>query len=99
MGLRFARKLDLESASSRSDPRISIGFHGDFAPVQLDNPVGHRKTKPGPPSHDFGGEEGLEELLHVLPWNSRARVLDFEDDPVDRKSTRLNSSHLGISYA
>src|SRR5205814_10728400 len=23
----------------------------------------------------------------------------FGDDPLDRKSTRLNSSHLGISYA
>src|SRR5258705_4786531 len=27
------------------------------------------------------------------------RVLDEDGRPVDRKSTRLNSSHLGISYA
>src|SRR5258705_9116843 len=39
---------------------------------------------------DAGGERD-----HVL---ERARQLDA-DDVGDRKSTRLNSSHLGISYA
>src|SRR5262245_62929278 len=30
---------------------------------------------------------------------ARGQPARVADDPVDRKSTRLNSSHLGISYA
>src|SRR5438045_7922965 len=51
----------------------------------------------------------LEQLLHHRLQAARADVLDaFVDlggdlgdlvDRLDRKSTRLNSSHLGISYA
>src|SRR5205814_2544695 len=45
---------------------------------------------------------GAEALLGILPvggGNDFAAALGLPDDPLDRKSTRLNSSHLGISYA
>src|SRR5262245_65066472 len=36
---------------------------------------------------------------HVIDLRLRRRVRAFKTDGEDRKSTRLNSSHLGISYA
>src|SRR5258705_9428344 len=58
---------------------------------------------------DAGREEHLEAVVPdlavrerdgaghggVLPWLSSSSMTE----PIDRKSTRLNSSHLGISYA
>src|SRR5437899_7440420 len=44
-------------------------------------------------SYVLDGERGLSLCHHVYPGN----VAD--SDEIDRKSTRLNSSHLGISYA
>src|SRR5205807_9002546 len=38
-------------------------------------------------------------LGHVLHKPDRVGVLGSLEDPLDRKSTRLNSSHLVISYA
>src|SRR5436853_5918726 len=35
----------------------------------------------------------------LLPLDDPGAALDVADDVTDRKSTRLNSSHLGISYA
>src|SRR5262245_63010617 len=48
---------------------------------------------------DRGGErrEGPEGVVRRLDAEERRRRLP--DDGGDRKSTRLNSSHLGISYA
>src|SRR5262245_63246327 len=40
---------------------------------------------------DFGGEIAIKHLVDVLA--------DMQRIEQDRKSTRLNSSHLGISYA
>src|ERR1035437_9520379 len=42
--------------------------------------------------HDIGADT---DVLHV----SRGRVLGGHDRVLDRKSTRLNSSHANISYA
>src|ERR1035441_2499648 len=54
-------------------------------------------------------EDGVEELVqaHAVAWTKRAVRVRFGAPPhqhevwvwSDRKSTRLNSSHLGISYA
>src|SRR5262245_65009171 len=48
------------------------------------------------------GPQERRSALHALDSNPRlvARRGDRgAEEPVDRKSTRLNSSHLGISYA
>src|SRR5262245_1699874 len=44
--------------------------------------------------------EGLDSsiIAHPRTWEASGHVEHFSD-PMDRKSTRLNSSHLGISYA
>src|SRR5262245_65184856 len=56
---------------------------------------------------------GREKRIYAIPPYTKVVSLDFEDHPftryrfdapcalcgADRKSTRLNSSHLGISYA
>src|SRR5437899_2398886 len=38
-------------------------------------------------------------VIGILLWTSTARVIRAQVKSVDRKSTRLNSSHLGSSYA
>src|SRR5262245_64689183 len=45
-----------------------------------------------------GGDEGPGRRLHGAHGNAEAAAHVLEGE-VDRKSTRLNSSHLGISYA
>src|SRR5262245_46267946 len=52
------------------------------------------------------GSSGTEKVrflrrIPIDPMTGRAewRLQAVQDDPEDRKSTRLNSSHLGISYA
>src|SRR5438045_7970462 len=48
-------------------------------------------------SHD--AQDKLEQLVQAGVFRSRAEAAAFLIDEGDRKSTRLNSSHLGISYA
>src|SRR3712207_8616526 len=48
------------------------------------------------PGHaDFGGE--VERVLNMA--DGCLLVVDAVEGPIDRKSTRLNSSHANISYA
>src|SRR5256885_4149490 len=48
---------------------------------------------------ELGGEEGLRQLSAALAEADMGLILDFVPNHIDRKSTRLNSSHLVISYA
>src|SRR5438045_4242556 len=59
------------------------------APHRLDDFLGPPKFKP-----DEGHKESLIGVANGLAWTEVGGVL-----LTDRKSTRLNSSHLGISYA
>src|SRR5262245_60407951 len=43
--------------------------------------------------------DGVWSLVGSANWDPRSLRLNFEFDVEDRKSTRLNSSHLGNSYA
>src|SRR5438445_7509618 len=57
----------------------------------------------------FGGEQAVDDFIgrgvhvhgqiEVRVVSPARRVSDFTRLPVDRKSTRLNSSHANISYA
>src|SRR5438477_8610749 len=56
----------------------------------------------------FGGESschvlaGNDPVVHAVAhdiWIEKISISDFHPDPKDRKSTRLNSSHMSISYA
>src|SRR3712207_8668870 len=43
--------------------------------------------------------EGVEALKHKPPPGAKARLSEEQRAKLDRKSTRLNSSHTVISYA
>src|SRR3712207_7849428 len=69
----------------------SLGPHPDVAAVPVDDDPPRRvEPEAGPGAHRLGGEERLEHAALDVLWDAR---------PVDRKSTRLNSSHANISYA
>src|SRR3712207_9014166 len=46
-----------------------------------------------------GEQPGGRRVGHRGPGDPEPRLLAAEEDVVDRKSTRLNSSHANISYA
>src|SRR5699024_11169067 len=46
-----------------------------------------------------GGEKKRNEILQLLMIEPKIAILDEIDSGLDRKSTRLNSSHVSISYA
>src|SRR3712207_7420389 len=46
-----------------------------------------------------GGGTGIYDILHVVGGIQRPLVENELIQPIDRKSTRLNSSHANISYA
>src|SRR5256885_10343435 len=55
----------------------------------------------GPQARNFAPEQlksGAEIYARAVAWRAVARI-DFRAALQDRKSTRLNSSHLVISYA
>src|SRR3712207_8972651 len=76
----------------RRPPRSTLFPYTTLFPIS-----GHRRsswsTTAGPPccswSAERGPPSGRDELLHP----------SVEEQDVDRKSTRLNSSHANISYA
>src|ERR1035441_2752972 len=67
-----------------------------FAGRFLDRPRLHRSQ--AETSCNGGANFGIGGLA-ILDEIERTRRCLFQGHPIDRKSTRLNSSHLGISYA
>src|SRR5438132_7590388 len=66
------------------------------------SPHGARGAAPRPPSADPGNEgAALDRWRHLSRGRRRLRIRPVESDgaPLDRKSTRLNSSHTVMSYA
>src|SRR5690625_7909343 len=101
-----------DSAIGRPDSRGDGVFDKDvsmfdndvsnaFALFEMDNGGAFRTNelrRVGYPSHKresrfrfFGEASSFEETIDVTYWHDKERV--------DRKSTRLNSSHVAISYA
>src|SRR5947199_5653598 len=50
-------------------------------------------------AQDHHGVEGARHTVMILGWDIDTRTRLSRPGEEDRKSTRLNSSHLGISYA
>src|SRR5256885_6576857 len=67
------------------------GFFGATAGADLGYVLGHRGGRPF--VERFGG------VFHIRPDHLARAELFFARHGEDRKSTRLNSSHLVISYA
>src|SRR3712207_8526656 len=74
----------------RSDLRPVLGRDRQ---AELDPPGVPRPPPAGPVDRDADRLSGLEQT------GRRARGEDLDGVAVDRKSTRLNSSHANISYA
>src|SRR2546430_10489995 len=45
------------------------------------------------------GQTSLNELIDIDTYNGERKTIQNSTAPIDRKSTRLNSSHSQISYA
>src|SRR5258705_6682434 len=61
---------------------------------QLNDVVGRKRGGP-----IFTMKDSVSDHVPVAPHLRKLGCQDPHQQPADRKSTRLNSSHLGISYA
>src|SRR5262245_65307712 len=59
----------------------------------------HRGFLPAFARHHAPSTPGVLDMARLFAVKRVAEYLRGESFPIDRKSTRLNSSHLGISYA
>src|ERR1035441_10755494 len=74
-----------------ADPNVVIGSRSRAGEIKLKLKLGRRRTQePG-----IALAQQIEETIVAGGQGNR----DPSDFDTDRKSTRLNSSHLGISYA
>src|ERR1035438_5681928 len=92
-------ELDSEYRLSHVAPAYPQISSEIYAGQVLETLVARFRARPG-------GEEGLRFLVNSSWLEQRVPALSTVHvehagsfDPLDRKSTRLNSSHLGISYA
>src|SRR5437868_9636307 len=74
----------------------TLSLH-DALPIYLghEDPA-ERGARQGPPDHQLPGPLVVEQLCQP---GDGGHHLDAHPDERDRKSTRLNSSHVSISYA
>src|SRR5690242_21423816 len=78
----------------RSHPRVGEQPAGPDAPQRLAGVVAGELERLGDPGR---GAHGFGTAMRIVP--GRTRIFSFLRLPRDRKSTRLNSSHMSISYA
>src|SRR5256885_2655449 len=64
--------------------------------LKLQVPAG--AANPSPPIGPALGQRGLNIMEFCKAFNAQTQKME-KGSPIDRKSTRLNSSHLVISYA
>src|SRR5262245_64959087 len=74
----------------RSDMQADVAALQEVSPESI--PLIERELGRDYPHRYFGGSMGLLSRVPLLEPR-------YERSKADRKSTRLNSSHLGISYA
>src|SRR3712207_8936564 len=87
-GTSTARIVDVQR-----DPVTGRLIHVDFAPVNM-----QERIEVTVPLHVVGEAPGAEEggVLQQVAYEVQVETLPGD---IDRKSTRLNSSHANISYA
>src|SRR5256885_16961756 len=90
---------DLPSACSLQNARrevFALFFFNDTAPTEISPLSLHDALPISPPQL---GRDRHGHIRDALGMHARERGLGVHDAGEDRKSTRLNSSHLVISYA
>src|SRR5690606_8332453 len=103
--------LGLDWEQVQADPRqaTSVAYQYNTRKSARQDQLGLRWEQPLGGGHAFeamayGGRREIEQFLSV-PVGAQANplssggVIDLDNDYGDRKSTRLNSSHVKISYA
>src|SRR3712207_8050524 len=78
----------------RRPPRSTL-----FPYTTLFRSLGHLVERVRPPGDERRAEEGVKEHREQHRRRRLRRRARRQPDEVDRKSTRLNSSHANISYA
>src|SRR5262245_39942503 len=89
----FAAAAEAFMAIAQKDPHCAMA-HWGIAATAIGSLYGGR---PGPMA--LQGEQAVENAKAIGGKNARERDYIATVEVLDRKSTRLNSSHLGISYA
>src|SRR5690606_39786893 len=75
------------------------------APITIRSPFGGGVHTPEMHADSLEGlmaqQPGLKVVIPSTPYDAKGLLISAirDNDPVDRKSTRLNSSHVKISYA
>src|SRR3712207_9571585 len=84
------RSRDVRLPDADRAARAAVRRNGDLAPLEAAQVAGEPALLPGQAVHPGGDRP----RLHRAGRGARRG-----DEPQDRKSTRLNSSHANISYA
>src|SRR6266480_2885746 len=95
-GVRFAYRADTDDASARASPS-DLFEREERPPTRLILAVMVEEDAPG--LIDALGAEGIGTRLGERTPDGGVEVLIHDTNLADRKSTRLNSSHMSISYA
>src|SRR5256885_9792394 len=100
MGAKAHALIGYFSQFGKAEDLVAAGIREDGARP------GHESMEPAKPAHQFVPGTKIE-MIGICKNDSRAELFErFLGEPLDsrlgaqdRKSTRLNSSHLVISYA
>src|SRR5207249_11272420 len=79
----------------RSEPTLELGAQAVEPPIDVPFPECAERREPGGDGQRVPRERAG--LVDGAEWRDSAH--EVAAPPVDRKSTRLNSSHVSISYA
>src|SRR5690606_40065931 len=94
----FARPRDALSAGGRRQPSVGVAksLFIELAPyaAHSDHSRGRRYPEP-PAAYRSEFQRDRDRIIHSTAF----RRLVYKTQVLDRKSTRLNSSHVKISYA
>src|SRR2546426_7384387 len=87
-------------------PRFAISASPAPLPPRMSRIAAEPSARPGPKKYTQRARDGTSDhtvraACRGAAWRARSRSSEISvgDSPEDRKSTRLNSSHLVISYA
>src|SRR5258708_10136255 len=87
--------------SRKNDLPVS-NFASPWLKVEGSDAIDDHRGSAAVPVHEhiaFGRDLGHEDMAFIVTASTVGDLVDQEDASLDRKSTRLNSSHQIISYA
>ena len=87
--VRF-RQIDREAA-----PRPDFAVHHHVATRLSHDTVQHGEAKPGPTVQRLGREERLKDAAQMLPFDSRPRVADLQQNPIAGRNTTCRNRIVG----